>query len=302
MNTRPDFLIVGMARSGTLWASAALNEHPDIACFPSMPVRTTSSEHRLGEMHFFNTLASLEPNSNKARTRPLSDFLTKYGNIFSDLVPLAQNLPRKEFYAIAVERYRALCEKVRENKKMVGESTPAYIFHLDFIDTLYPGIKKICSLRDPKDRVVSWHFNSISKGKKTEQKITEDFALDYVKDCILPEYESLLAYKGSVCCYTYEHMSRAPHEVVRNLLHYLNMDARNGIIEQMVKNASFDEMRRRHAETVDTFAYEDKGENAWLRKGVVGDWKNHMHSDISEKIDSTVFPLHKKVFAKYNLI
>jgi len=55
---RPNFLIVGMGRSGSLWTSAMLNAHPDIASFPSMPFHTTSREKRVGEVHFFNTLAT----------------------------------------------------------------------------------------------------------------------------------------------------------------------------------------------------------------------------------------------------
>jgi hypothetical protein len=30
MERRPDFLLAGMQRSGTIWVSATLNEHPDI--------------------------------------------------------------------------------------------------------------------------------------------------------------------------------------------------------------------------------------------------------------------------------
>ena len=47
----------------------------------------------------------------------------------------------------------------RQGKEIAGESTPAYIFYLKAIDSMYPIVKKFCILRDPKDRVVSYFYN-----------------------------------------------------------------------------------------------------------------------------------------------
>ena len=159
MRLRPDFLIVGHERSGTLWTSATLNGHPDIASFPNLPFVVTAHERRVGEVHFFNTIASLEPDTADRFVRPLSDYLTKYGKVFADLIPLADKIPKAEFYRLMVNRYSDYCDDQRVDKAMVGESSPAYTFHLEFIDSFYPSIKKICCIRDPKDKITSWHFS-----------------------------------------------------------------------------------------------------------------------------------------------
>ena len=193
MKLRPDFLIVGMERSGTIWTSATLNEHPEIASFPSLPFVISADVQRAGEVHFFNTLASLEQDVEPAFIRPLSDYLTKYGKVFADLVPLAKTIPKEEFYKMMTQRYSDHCDRQRGSKKIVGESTPAYVFYLDFIDSFYPGIKKICSIREPKDKITSWHFSLLNKGKKTEKEITERFAMDYVEERIVKEYKALFS-------------------------------------------------------------------------------------------------------------
>lgn len=297
---RPDFLIIGMERSGTLWTSATLNEHPEIASFPNLPFKIDGDERRVGEMHFFNTLASLEPNMEGKFTRPLEDYLTKYGKVFADLVPLAQTLPKGKFYQLMIKRYSDFCDEQRGRKKIVGESTPAYVFYLDFIDSFYPGIKKICSLRDPKDRITSWHFSSLRKRRKTEPRITEEFALAYVNDRIVKEYEALLAYQGRVHCLTYEMMHRQPQKTVRGLLDYLEVDASDRVITRMVRSASFEEMTRRHSKTTGRKPGEENRQES-LRKGVVGDWKNHIDKNLANLIDAAVLPLRREVFEKYGL-
>lgn len=297
----PNFLIVGMERSGTLWTSATLNEHPDIASFPNLPFKILTDERRVGEMHFFNTLASLEPKTEGKFTRPLSDYLTKYNKVFADLVPLAEHLPKEEFYKIMVERYSNFCDKQRGDKKIVGESTPAYVFHLDFIDSFYPDIKKICSIRDPKDKITSWHFSLKGRGRKTEEEITEHFALDYLSTRIVKEYEALLTYNKPLHCITYERMSREPHTTVCGLLEYLEMKVTNEIIERMVRGASFEELTRKDSKNAQTRKRGQEDQRQSLRKGIAGDWKNYLSEALAEKIDTIARPLREKVFEKYHV-
>jgi len=300
MKLRPDFLIIGMERSGTLWTSAILNEHPEIASFPNLPFKISADEIRAGEVHFFNTLVSLEPNTEGKFTRPLSDYLTKCGQVFADLVPLADKVPKEEFYRLMIKRYSDYCDRQRGDKKIVGESTPAYVFYLDFIDSFYPGIKKICSIREPKDKITSWHFNLLRKGRKTEKLITEEFALDYVKTRIVKEYEALLEYKGPVHCITYEMMSYNPQKTVQGLLDYLEIGTSDEVIARMIHSASFEEMTRRHSKKVGRKRGEEDPQES-LRRGVVGDWKNHIDEDLALSIDTAVAPFRKEVFKKYGL-
>ena len=297
---RPDFLIIGMGRSGSLWTSAMLNAHPDIASFPSLPFHTTSGEKRVGEVHFFNTLASLEPGTKDKFTRPISGYLTMYGKVFADLVPYQRKVSKEKFYKMLVERYSEHCDNQRGKKKIVGELTSEYLFHRDFIDSFYPGIKKICIIRDPKDKIVSWHFRTISTGKKKETKLTESFVFDYLKKRIIKEYKALLDYKGSVHCMTFEKLHEDTAKTIRDAIEYLNMPVSNKIIDKIIEKGSFKAMTARDTKTNGREIGEEDN-MAQIRKGIVGDWRNHMDKDLAKEIDNSTRDLRRKVFKKYSI-
>ncbi|MDO8500067.1 MAG: sulfotransferase domain-containing protein [bacterium] len=297
---RPDFLIVGMERSGTHWVAALLNAHPDIACFPTLPFYNEVGEQRVGEMHFFNTLASLEGKGEEVFARPFSDFATKYNGAFADLVQHKGKVSVDELYSMFKKRFSEFCDRQRGNKKIVGESTPAYIFHLDFIDSLYPEMKKLCILRDPKDKIVSWHFNMLRKGKKEEEHITREFAMDYLEKRIVKEYEALLAYSGAVHCITYEALSGYTSNVAAGMVGYLDMPASDSTIAHMIEEASFQKQTARDSKDEGRTSGEENTKSGF-RKGVVGDWKNYINKDLADEIDARVKDLQNAVIKKFNI-
>lgn len=298
MKLRPDFLIVGMQRSGTVWLGALLNSHPDIACFPSLPFDPRPGGNKIGDVDFFNILGGLEPGEHKF-TRSIERYLTMYNKVFADLVPLKDTLSREEFYKVMQKRYSDYCDRMRGNKKLVGENTTDYVFHLDFIDQLYPNIKKICGIRDPKDKIVSWHFSLVNKGRRKEKNVTESFALGYLKERIIPEHEALLAYKGWVHCFLYEKMILEQEKTVSDILDYLRVKKSPVIIADMIENSSF-EKRTALAEGVSRRAGEENRKSQ-MRKGVAGDWKNHITQDLADVIDDATKDLREEVFEKYKL-
>jgi len=298
LKLRPDFLIVGMQRSGTIWLGAILNSHPEIACFPNIPFDPRPGGNKIGDVDFFNILVGLEPGEHKF-TRPLERYLTMYNMVFADLVPLKDSLPREEFYRVMQKRYSEYCDKMRGNKKIVGENTADYVFHLDFIDRLYPGIKKICSIRDPKDKIVSWHFSLLNKGRKKEQKITENFAQVYLRERIIPEYEALLDYVGRAHVFLYERMVAEPEKTIAHILDYLEVKKSPEIISHMIENASFEKQTARAEGVSRTRGEENSGSQ--MRKGVAGDFKNHMTENIARMVDEAVRDLRERVFEKYNV-
>lgn len=291
-----------MERSGTHWVAALLNNHPRIACFPTLPWRVDVGGNKIGEVHFFDTIAALETNSKFLFTRSFEDFLFKYNKVFADLVPLKDKISRDELYKKLTERYSEYCNSQRGNKDIIGEGTPAYIFYLDFIDSFYPNIKKICSIRDPKDKIVSWHFNLVRKNKKKKSDpITEEFTMDYLKKRIIPEYEALLEYDGNVHVVTYEHMHSNTHEVARDFAKYLGFDTTHKELDYMVSEADFNKQILRDAidKTIRKNGEEDV--KSGLRKGIVGDWKNNIDTELAQKIDNKVANFRKKVFDKYHI-
>ena len=298
----PDFLIVGMERSGTSWIAALLNEHPDIACFPAIAFLKESGENSkdFGEMHLFNTLASLESDNENKFVRPISGYLTTHHKFFADLVSYENKIPKEELYKRFIHRYNELCDSKRGMKKLVGESTPAYVFHLDFIDSFYPMIKKICIIRDPKDKITSWHFNNIRKKRKADISISDKFIIDYCQKRIIAEYESLLAYKGKVHCLTYEGLTSNANEVIREILKYLEAKISEELIEDMINNASFQKLNAIDSGAIGRTRGEESTKSHY-RKGVVGDWKNHLTDKQAKVVDNMFLNIRKEVFSKYKV-
>ncbi|MDP3994163.1 MAG: sulfotransferase domain-containing protein [Candidatus Doudnabacteria bacterium] len=297
----PDFLIVGLERSGTSWVSALLNSHPEIACIPPMPFRKESGEFReIGEIHLFNTLASLEVGTTDKFTRPVANYKTTDIKIFADFADLEGKIPKEELYNTFIERYNELCESYRKGKKLVGESTPAYVFHLNFIDRFYPGIKKLCIIRDPKDKVVSWHFNLVRKGRKQEdEKISDEFIKEYCETRIAKEYQALLDYQGQIHCFTYEALTHNPRKVVSGVLRHLEVNDDIALTDQMVKEASFENLTAK-----DSGRGRQQGEQSLkshFRKGIIGDWKTHLTNTQIHYIEGETLQLRKEVFEKYRV-
>jgi hypothetical protein len=293
----PDFLIIGLERSGTHWISALLNAHPDIACFPSQYWYEESGRNKIGSVHFFDTLASIE--GGYKYEKDFDDFSFKYNKKFADLVPLKEKISKEELYEVFLNRYSEYCDEQRGNKKIVGESSTGYVFVLPFIDTLRPDIKKICIVRDPKDRIVSWHFNQIRKGRKKEgDPITEDFATEYLNNRVLLEYECLLKYSAPICLVQYEILHENPTEEVQKILYYLGFSGDRETVNQILKTTSFEKETEREGEKR---ALGEQNIMSGLRKGVIGDWRNYINTSLAEKIDGTAQLMEKRLFEKYNI-
>jgi hypothetical protein len=300
-NYRPDFLIIGMERSGTHWVAALLNAHPNIACFPSLPWRGNEGGNTIGEVHFFDTIASLYPEENYLFTRSVEDFSFKYNKVFADLLPLQDSLPREEFVEKLKERYSTCCNEQRGNKRIVGESTPAYVFHLSLIDSLYPSIKKLCIIRDPKDKIVSWYFNKeFRKGTAEKPNITVDFAMSYLHERIIPEYEALQRYAKDIHCLTYEALAKNTKSEIQRMTDYLDIETDDNTAQVMAKDASFKNQTKRDSGGKGR----EKGQtdpSSGLRKGVSGDWENYIERPLAKKVDQAVSSLREQVFKKYHV-
>ena len=300
----PDFLGVGLEKSGNHWIAALLSAHPDISCFPVMPFVKESGEYNrenVGELHIFNSLASLEPGTEDKFVRPLTDYSDRYNKLFSDLVPYLDKVPKAEIYRMFLDRYNEICESERHGKKLVGEATPAYVFHLDFIDSFYPNIKKLCVIREPRDRVVSWHFHQIRRGRiENSNKLSDQFIIDYCEKRIRKEYQALLDYSGNIHCLTYEGLSKTPHPVIRGTLKYLDVPADDEVIDEMLKAASFEKLTAKDSGGKGR----EQGEESIMshfRKGIVGDWKNYLADTQVKLVDPITLDLQNQVFKKYNV-
>ena len=309
--TGPDYLIVGMEKSGTTWCSTILNGHPNILSITvrldwkssGKNIKSEWDKELIGELHFFNTIASLNKNKSLYQ-RPISNYLTKHKLVFRDIALMEGTLSNIELKKRFYKRYNEIFSVQREQqgKDIAGESTPAYIFYLKEIDKIYPTLKKICILRDPKDKVVSWFYNELRKTKTKNKNISTSFIEEYCTLRINKEYEALFEYKGDIKCILYEDLnSENIYVVVQDILDYLNCSYDYITIKKMVSSANFSILTKHDHGTISR----EKGEeniDSQFRKGIVGDWKNNLSLAQASIVDKLTNKYKNKVYKKYGLL
>ena len=156
-------------------------------------------------------------------------------------------------------------------------------------------------MRDPKDRVVSFFYNEVRKGRIKDMNINDSFIKDYCNSRINNEYEALINYQGDIKCILYEDLNspKAP-QVVKNMLDYLNCYYDKSLISMMISKADFSVLSKHDDGTISR----KKGEEniySQFRKGIVGDWKNNLSSNQASLIEILTDRLKNKVYKKYNL-
>ena len=299
-----------MEKSGTTWCSTILNHHPNILSITIREdwkkkgkiIKNEWEKELIGELHFFNTIASINDRKTLYQ-RPISNYVTRHKFLFKEIALLEGKISNNELRNLLLKRYNEIFseQKSLQNKTLAGESTPAYIFYLNDIDFFYPKVKKICILRDPRDRVVSFFFNEIRKGRVKDKKINNKFISEYCNSRIKNEYKALINYEGNIKCILYEDLnsSKAP-EVVKSLLDYLKCNYDKLLIKKMLMNADFSVLTKYD----DGTKGRQKGEEniySQFRKGIVGDWKNNLSKEQVSIVEDLTNPLKHKVYKKYNL-
>lgn len=278
----PDFLVVGMQKSGTHWLTATLNAHPEIRCFPSKPKQVGGDGSP--PAHFFDVLARMQRGDYMGFAKSMR---TKLNGHFEPVVPLEPPVSEEEARAL-VRRLRDrfgeyFTEQRRlHGKPLVGEKTAETVHHLDLVEALFPGVKKICILRDPRDRAVSFHFQQILKGRKPEGPIDQAHCDAYIEH-VERDYRGLLQIEEPYYLLTYEQMHRDPESVLAPLLEFIGVELPEGGIQALLEESDFRKLASRQK------GEEDRG--SYYRKGVAGDWRNHLTPELSRHIVDSLAPL-----------
>jgi len=99
-------------------------------CFPSRPDHADGA----GEGHFFDILARIDTDIDSFKR----SMTRKHHGFFRDLVGKVEKLNQEQVYDLFRLRYNAFIQRQRKGKRIVGEKTPEYVFHLGLIKIMYP--------------------------------------------------------------------------------------------------------------------------------------------------------------------
>jgi len=168
---KPPIFIVGCPRSGTTLARVILDSHPNICCGP--------------ETHIIKNLKQFN-NKTMENWKMLKPF----------------QFSKKDFYIKQGEILKVFCENLMKIKKKQRwcEKTPDNIFHIDFINKIFPDCQFINIIRDGRDVVSSFKnrygriaiYTGIKKWNKAMDMI-EKYRKEFSKDRYLEvRYEELV--------------------------------------------------------------------------------------------------------------
>uniref|UniRef100_A0A646QEH4 Amine sulfotransferase n=1 Tax=Hemiscolopendra marginata TaxID=943146 RepID=A0A646QEH4_9MYRI len=154
--------------------------------------------------------------------------------------------------------------------------------------------KMIYVARNVKDVVVSYyHFAqkmNVMDFKGEVSDFVELFLRDLVPYC--PYFDHVKGFwerrnEPNILFVTYEDMKKDLSSVVRKTAEFLKKTVSDEEVATIVKLCSFENMKANPVVNKNFFQEEKvaKEDFTYLRKGIVGDWKNHFSKDINDKFE-----------------
>uniref|UniRef100_A0A182IP82 Sulfotransferase domain-containing protein n=1 Tax=Anopheles atroparvus TaxID=41427 RepID=A0A182IP82_ANOAO len=166
------------------------------------------------------------------------------------------------------------------------------------LDTVRP--KMIYVVRNPKDLCVSYYYycQLIHRSEGTFRELCEIFLADQLP--IGPMWAHALAFwkrrnQDNILFLKYEDMKRNLPQVVRRCAQFLEFgrELTEDEVQRMCEHLQFDRMQRNPAVNLEplmkesSIVQQDAGVK-FIRKGEIGDWKNHMDAAMSARFDAWI--------------
>jgi hypothetical protein len=256
------FFIGGCARSGTTWLQLLLDAHPRISC--------------RGEAHFVTDLAQ----SLKRAIQEHNEFiLNKNRTLFHEIegYPVFGSEHFNHLHATAI--LLLLLEQSKGKPALaVGEKTPENVQAFDGLSAIIPSAKFLHIVRDPRDAAVSgWYLGmrAIPAEMQAMHPTRAHFFKGYARGWG-PEIERAIGFGARHPeRYTelrYEDLLESPLPTLKRICRFLGVDDSDAIVERCFADTKFEKLSGGRPRGVED-------ESSHFRRGVVGDWRNHLDAE-----------------------
>jgi hypothetical protein len=261
------FFIGGMIKSGTTWLQLLLDAHPEVSAN--------------GEGHFVDVLAPALKMAVDAHARMITE---KNKSIFSKLKGYPR-LTDDEILYVAATTIAMFLVKQSSHKvvRTVGEKSPDNVMHFPTLRLLFPTAKFIHIVRDGRDCAVSAWFHNLRL--KHDWAMSEFGSLDAFAckfaDNWAAELETAQAFADRhpdhVHQVQYETLVANAEPALCELFRFLGVPTSSAVVAQCLGAATFARLSGGRAP-----GEEDRG--SFFRKGVLGDWRNHLGAEANARI------------------
>jgi hypothetical protein len=273
------FFVGGAEKSGTSWLQYLLDAHPQVSCG--------------GESHFID---SLFPAIKEALEKHNGFVLNKNIN------PMRYELgaepdkfdERDLLFIVASAILISLLKQARGKSPIaVGERTPKNVHVFTGLSQLIRGAKCVHIVRDPRDAGVSEWYNirrSVPAEMRSGMVTVSDLVRQYAGYWVV-EIELGLKFAASnpdrYCEVRYEDLLGQPVPTFARVCRFLGVDDRSETLQLCIDKTSFARLSGGRAR-----GQED--EESFFRKGIIGDWKNHLAAETNEQVVATAGALMRR--------
>ena len=164
-------------------------------------------------------------------------------------------------------------------------------YHMLPESILTSGAKLLYVSRDARDVCVSfYHFCRMTKVHQYRGTFAE-FRDNFVRGALVcgpyrEHVKGYLEHSDTVLCLTYEQMHQDRASVVRKVAEFLDVALTDADVDNIVENTSFEVMKRNPDTNFQQWEKNGMilrpGEDKFMRKGVVGDWRNYFTEEENE--------------------
>ena len=152
----------------------------------------------------------------------------------------------------------------------------------------------VLAVRHPKDLAVAYyHFYKINSHFGNFPRPFEEFVNMFMRGYVhwgnwtrhLNAWWEIVKTQDNILPVFYEHTKANPHKTVRKLAQFLGKEISDKEVECIVQETSFAKMKAR---PTSNFEHIPALSGPFIRKGEVGDWKNHFNDEQSANFDAWI--------------